>query len=80
MPDRDTLSAARDRRRLMAQYDALPPALRDWLAGARLQWSPTSARRAWRRGLWKGLGRTSAARAHMDRLEQAAIDRDGLAP
>ncbi|MGC1261909.1 MAG: DUF6525 family protein [Jannaschia helgolandensis] len=75
-----TQAQARDRRRLMAEYDALPPALRDWLAGARLQWSPVSARRAWRRGLWKGLGRTSAARAHMDALEQAAIKKDGLDP
>lgn len=70
------LSEARDRKRVMADYDALPPALREWLAGARMQWEPRSAHRAWRRGLWKGLGRTSVARAHMDALEEAAIGRE----
>lgn len=73
MPGKPSLTQARDRRRTMADYDALPPALRDWLATARLQWEPRSAHRAWRRGLWKGLGRTRAARAYMDALEEAAI-------
>ena len=72
------LTTSRDRLRTMADYDALPPALRDWLAGARMQWEPRSAHRAWRRGLWKGLGRTSVARAHMDALEEAALRRDAL--
>ena len=75
-PPTPDLAQARDRKRTMADYDALPPALRDWLAGARLQWSPASARRAWRKGLWKGLGRTSAARAHMDALEDAALKKE----
>ena len=75
---RNPLAAARDRKRVMADYDHLPPALRAWLAEARLQWEPTSAHRAWRRGLWKGLGRTSRAIAHMNALEEAAIARDGL--
>ncbi len=77
-PPPNPLAIARDRKRVMADYDHLPPALRAWLAGARLQWEPASAKRAWRRGLWKGLGRTSAAVAHMDALEEAAIARDGL--
>lgn len=75
--DRPDLPAARDRRRAMADYDALPPALRRWLAGARLQWSPASARRAWRRALWRSLGRERAALARMDALEDAAIARGG---
>lgn len=70
------LSEARDRKRVMADYDHLPPALRAWLAGARLQWEPASARRAWRHGLWRGLGRTSAASAYMDALEDEAIARE----
>ncbi len=77
MPRPPPLTEARDRKRVMADYDALPPALRDWLASARMQWEPRSARRAWRKGLWKGLGRASVARAHMDALEEAAIRRDG---
>lgn len=71
-----SLNQALDRQRQMADYDALPPALRDWLATARLQWEPRSAHRAWRRGLWKGLGRTTAARAYMDALETEAIAKD----
>ena len=73
--DRPDLRAARDRRRAMADYDALPPALRGWLAGARLQWSPASARRAWRRALWRSLGGERAALARMDALEEDAIAR-----
>ena len=73
--DRPDLRAARDRRRAMADFDALPPALRGWLAGARLQWSPASARRAWRRALWRSLGRERAALARMDALEDAALAR-----
>ncbi|SDY28733.1 hypothetical protein SAMN05444004_10148 [Jannaschia faecimaris] len=73
MPRNAPLIEARDRKRTMADYDALPPALRDWLAGARMQWEPRSAHRAWRKALWKGLGRTHVARAHMDALEEAAL-------
>ncbi|WP_235962707.1 DUF6525 family protein [Jannaschia marina] len=76
MPRKSPLIEARDRKRVMADYDALPPALRDWLATARLQWEPRSAHRAWRKALWRGLGRTKAARAYMDALEEAALERD----
>lgn len=78
MPDpvRPSLEAARDRRRTMAEYDHLPPALRRWLAGARLQWSPASAHRAWRRSLWRSLGREGAALARMDRIESERLARD----
>ncbi|WP_055681939.1 DUF6525 family protein [Jannaschia rubra] len=80
MTDPPSLRRARDRRRVMADYDALPPALREWLAGARLQWSPASARRAWRRAMWQSLGRKRAAMARMDALEDAALAREGLHP
>lgn len=73
---RPELHVARDRHRVMSDYDALPPALRAWLTGARLQWSPASARRAWRRALWRSLGRERAALARMDALEDAALERE----
>ncbi len=82
MPEPDP--RARDRARVMAEYDRLPPALREWLAGARMQWSPASARRAWRGALWRALGRTAAAKARMDAIEveriarQADRDRDRI--
>ena len=60
----------------MAEYDRLPPTLRRWLAGAKLQWSPASARRAWRRALWRSLGRERRALEMMDALEDARIARD----
>ncbi|CUH38794.1 hypothetical protein JSE7799_01511 [Jannaschia seosinensis] len=69
-----------ERRRTMAEYDALPEALRGWLAEARLQWDPVSARRAWRRAMWTSMGRRRAALAYMDRLEAEALARDGLEP
>ena len=61
----------------MAAYDRLPPALRRWLAGAKLQWSPASARRAWRRALWRSWGREARALEMMDALEEARLERDG---
>ena len=81
MADRDPTRTGdpRARARAMAEYDALPAPLRLWLAGARLQWSPRSARRAWRRALWRSLGREQAALARMDALEAAALAREGRA-
>ncbi len=62
----------------MAAFDRLPAPLRAWLAEARLPWSPASAHRAWRRAMWKNLGRTKAALAHMDALEEERLARDAL--
>lgn len=78
MPDfgRPSLETSRDRRLTMAEYDHLPPALRGWLAGARLQWSPVSAHRAWRRAMRRALWRKGAALARMDALEAEMIARD----
>ncbi|MBM2575385.1 hypothetical protein JQC91_03635 [Jannaschia sp. Os4] len=65
-------------RNAMADYDRCPPALRRWLADAKLQWSPASARRAWRRALLKSWGRESKALELMDRIEDERLARDPL--
>ncbi len=75
---RTTLALSRARRNNMAEFDRLPPALRAWLAEARLPWSPASARRAWRRAMWRSMGRTNAALSIMDRLEAERLARDAL--
>ena len=72
------LRAAHSRRQVMNEYDHLPAELRAWLATAKLQWAPASAYRAWRRALWKSLGRKRRALEVMDALEDARIARDGL--
>ncbi len=62
----------------MNDYDRLPRALRLWLAEARLPWSPSSARRAWRKAMVKALGREAKALALMDALEDARLAQDAL--
>ena len=76
---RTSLGLSRATRDNMADYDRLPPALRRWLANAKLQWSPASARRAWRRALWKSWGREAAALRIMDALEDAKLEQDAYA-
>ena len=76
--DRSDLARSRARCDTMAEYDRLAPALRRWLAGAKMQWSPVSARRAWRRSLWRSWGREAAALRMMDALEQERLARDAL--
>ncbi len=39
----------------MQTYDTLPSPLRAWLSQAALPWSPTSARKIWKRAQAKGL-------------------------
>ncbi len=56
----------------MRDFDALPPALRHWLATARLPWSPRSARRIWA----KYQGDAAAALASLERAERATLARD----
>lgn len=75
---RTSLSLSKARRETMAAFDRLPAPLRTWLADARLPWSPDSARRAWRRAMWKSMGRTKAALAQMDQLEEERLARDAL--
>ena len=73
---RTSLGLSRATRNNMAEFDRLPPTLRRWLADAKLQWSPASARRAWRRALWKSWGREAAALRIMDALEDAKLEQD----
>lgn len=76
---RTDLRLSRAVRDNMAAYDRLPPALRRWLANARLQWSPASARRAWRRALLRSWGREARALEMMDALEERRLAEDGWA-
>lgn len=62
----------------MAAYDALPPALRHWLAEAALPWSPDSAKRARRRALRKALWRKQVALRIMDQIEAERLAQDAL--
>ncbi|PWJ22216.1 DUF6525 family protein [Jannaschia seohaensis] len=75
---RTRLGLSKAQRDNMAAYDALPEPLRVWLAQARLPWSPASAKRAWRKALWRNFGRTKAALAEMDRLEEERLAQDAL--
>lgn len=61
----------------MAAYDALPPVLRRWLAGAALPWSPASARRVWLAVRSEG-GDEAAAIARLDHAERRTLRRDGF--
>ena len=73
-----TLGDRTSRRRTMAEYDALPPALRGWLARARMQWDPVSARRAWRGAMRRALWRERVALRLMDDLEDDRLASDPL--
>ncbi len=58
----------------MQAYDALPSALRQWLANACLPWSPSSAMK-----IWKNAGGAQNPQAAMEKLsavEQAMLARD----
>lgn len=59
----------------MTAYDALPPILRRWLAGAALPWSPASCRRIWLAGRSKGDG-DAAMIERLDRAERRTLSRD----
>jgi hypothetical protein len=59
----------------MAAFDALPPPLRRWLAGAQLNWSASSALKLWRRALTEG-GDTGAALARCAAAERRLVARD----
>lgn len=63
----------------MADYDALPTELRQWLSGAALQWSAASVRRAWRKALRGQGGCAQRAITRMDEIERALLARDARA-
>jgi hypothetical protein len=59
----------------MQTYDALPRPLRQWLAQAALPWSPTSARRIWRRSQRRGLD-IDATLKTLSKAEAQTLARD----
>lgn len=60
----------------MQAYDALPPEVRHWMAGAVLPWSAQSVRRAWLRAIKAARGDRQAARAALDAIEKRRLERD----
>lgn len=78
MKRRNLVSALRGRAVAdpMRDYDTLPPRLRQWLAVARLPWSPRSARRIWQRALEQGGGDPAQAIAALDRAEARSLLRE----
>lgn len=56
----------------MATFDALPPPLRRWLSDALMPWSPTSARRVWRRARSKGMS-VAETLDLLDRYEETTL-------
>lgn len=63
----------------MRLYDGLPPALRGWLAGAALPWSPSSCRRIWFKALKEGADEAEAL-ARLARAEARALAKDSAFP
>lgn len=63
----------------MRDFDALPPEVRRWLAGAILPWSPRSCRRIWQPSRAKGES-TEGMLARLDRAEQKTLARDRRVP
>ena len=59
----------------MQSYDALPAPVRRWLSEAALPWSPTSARRVWRRAKARGLS-VDQALTMLTEAEQRMLARD----
>ncbi len=62
----------------MAQFDRLPPDLRQWLATAILPWSVHSVLRHWNAAMQTANGDTYHARTLMTQIEARCIARDAL--
>ena len=60
----------------MAQFDRLPPELRQWLAQAALPFSAKSALKLWQRSLRDSAGNTAAALAALAQAEARLLARD----
>jgi hypothetical protein len=73
---RTSLRRKRRRANPMAEFDALPPAARRWLAQAAMPWSAASVRRAWRRALKTSGGCEVAAAQMLSATEQARLAKD----
>ncbi|MDO6590020.1 hypothetical protein DS901_01580 [Loktanella sp. D2R18] len=63
----------------MRAYDALPTPLRKWLSQAALPWSPTSARKIWKRGQAQGLSADETLNL-LCQAETRTLARDKHAP
>ena len=74
----NTTLRGRVRANPMADYDALPPSLRRWLAAADLPWSPRSVRKIWTRALVQSGGDPAAALAVVDRSARKTLARDAV--
>ncbi len=61
----------------MRAFDALPPPLRRWIAGAALPWSPASCRRIWLRARSRGEP-VEAILARLDRAQETCLERDSI--
>ncbi|MGR3491859.1 MAG: DUF6525 family protein [Shimia sp.] len=70
-----TLGSKRPSRDPMREFDALPPALRRWVAGAALPWSARSVRRAYAKARAK-TGNEAAALRELDRLQARTVAKD----
>jgi hypothetical protein len=77
---RDNLRSPLARRRTapggMADFDRLPAALRRWLNGAALPWSPASARRVWVQALARAQGCEATALAALDQAQARRLARE----
>lgn len=76
---RNHVTALKRRRRrgdAMAAFDAAPPPLRHWLAGAQLSWSVEGATRRWQRLMKATKGDEAAALAALSAHEAALVSRD----
>ncbi len=71
------LRRRRRRQDPMRAYDALPPALRHWLAEAALPWSPASCRRIWQRARSRGEP-MEAVLARLDRAQAQTLAKDPI--
>lgn len=72
----NTTLRGRPRANPMAEFDALPPPLRRWLAEASLPWSPRSVRKIWLRALAQHGGDVTAALVVLERAAQKTLARD----
>ncbi|MGR3731676.1 DUF6525 family protein [Limimaricola soesokkakensis] len=66
----------RPRANPMREFDALPPALRQWLSQARLPWSARSALRIWRRASARHGEDLAAVIAALEQAERSTLLRD----
>jgi hypothetical protein len=62
----------------MADYDRLPPELRQWMQQAKLPWAPRSCKKIWLRARAEG-ARPEEVLTRLDRAEMATLAKDRFA-